>query len=69
MVKNPPELQTLVQLDQLLAFAETSATTIWLAGAGAEHWFKLHKLPPPGCELIANIDQFHTKAQQRHFFR
>ncbi|MCQ8102688.1 MerR family transcriptional regulator [Methylomonas sp. SURF-2] len=69
MVKNPPELQTLVQVDQLLHFAETSATAIWLAGAGAQHWLGLHKSPPPGCELISDIDQFHTKARQRQFLR
>lgn len=69
LVKTPPEEQTLIQLDQLLGFAETGATVLWLAGAGAEHWFKQHESPPTGCELIVNIDQFHIQAQQRLFFR
>ncbi|MCQ8127519.1 MerR family transcriptional regulator [Methylomonas rivi] len=69
MVKNPPEAQTLIQLDQLTEFAETGAAKIWLAGAGAEYWFNRTKSPPTGCEWIASIDQFHTKARQQHFFK
>lgn len=69
MVKNPPEKQTLIELDQLVGFGRIDSAKIWLAGAGAEYWFKQHQSPPAGCEWISSIDQFHSKAQQHHFFR
>ncbi|WAR43688.1 MerR family transcriptional regulator [Methylomonas rapida] len=69
MVKNPPELQTLLELDRLLDFARTSETKIWLAGAGAEQWHQSPKNKGTCCELISDIDQFHAKAQQQHLLK
>lgn len=70
MVKNPPEKQSLMQLDLLIDFAATSKTAIWLAGAGAEYWFQNQAAPAPVCcELISDIDQFDAKAQQQHLLK
>ena len=64
MVKTPPEQQTLTNLSEVINFASTGKTKIWLAGAGAECWFNKIPMPPEQCELISNIDQFHAKARQ-----
>jgi DNA-binding transcriptional MerR regulator len=69
MVKNPPERQTLQELEILLDFAQTNTTKIWLAGAGANYWFNLYPKTSKCCELITNLDEFHDKARQQHFFR
>ena len=64
IVKSPPELQTVVELDKLMKFAATSSSKVWLAGSGAHYWFKQHAPGLINCEYINDIDHFHDKAQQ-----
>jgi MerR family transcriptional regulator, light-induced transcriptional regulator len=64
MVKSPPELQTLTELERLMKFASTSSAKFWLAGSGAHFWFKQHAPGLVNCEYINDIDHFHAKAQQ-----
>jgi DNA-binding transcriptional MerR regulator len=69
MVKNPPERQTLQELQKLLDFAQTNTTKIWLAGSGANYWYNLHPATAKYCDLITDLDEFHDKARHQHFFR
>lgn len=67
MVKNPPEPQTIRELELLIDHAQTGTSKTWLAGAGAGYWLQQHPLPTKVCEFITDIDEFHAKAQQHHF--
>lgn len=64
MVRTPPEQKTLTNLSDVINYANTNKTKIWLAGAGAEHWFRQSSAQPAQCEFISTIDQFHAKARQ-----
>lgn len=64
LVKTPPDPETIEQLQIVIAAKETTASTVWIGGSGAEYW-RQHSAPPsPGCELIEDINHFHSKAQQ-----
>lgn len=67
MVKTPPESVTGQEVQQLLDFAQTSQTRIWLAGAGANYWCANQEKLVDQCELISDIDHFHAKTQQYAF--
>lgn len=67
MVNTPPEMNTLEELSHVITYAHTSKTKLWLAGAGAEHWYSHQTSPTTACELISNIDLFDAKAQQYAF--
>ncbi len=64
MVKSPPETQTLTQLEEIMAFARTSSSKIWLAGAGARIWFEQQVPGSVNCDYINDIDHFDAKARQ-----
>lgn len=64
LVKAPPEILTQIQLEELMTFAQTSDSQIWLAGPGAQHWFRQQAAAPVNCQFISDIDLFHAKAQQ-----
>jgi len=64
MVRTPPEQETLANLSEIVTYASTNKTKIWLAGAGAEHWFRQSSAQATQCEFISTIDQFHAKARQ-----
>lgn len=68
LVKSPPEILITSQIEQLIAFANSSKTHIWLAGQGAEYWFQQYTSSSAYCEYISDIDHFHAKAQQQPFF-
>ncbi|QPK64427.1 MerR family transcriptional regulator [Methylomonas sp. LL1] len=69
LVKSPPDPQTAIQLEQLIEYANTSKTPIWLAGQGAEYWFEQQTSNSAYCEYISDIDHFQAKAQQQPFFK
>jgi len=62
MVKNPPEPQTLIELEKLIEHAQTSSSKLWLGGKGANYWLKNHPQPLEGCEFVADIDEFHARS-------
>ena len=64
IVKSPPEPQTLEQLQEILKFAEADQARIWLAGAGAQIWFRQQTSLPATCSFIRDLDHFDAKAQQ-----
>ena len=67
MINSPLANSTTDHLEQLIAFADTSQSKIWLAGAGAEDWFGKHTSTLDNCTLIIDIEDFHTQIRHRHF--
>ncbi len=63
LVKTPPEPVTIEQLQIVVAAKKTTASAVWIGGSGAEYWHQ-HSAPSSGCELVTDIDHFHSKAQQ-----
>ncbi len=64
MVKSPPEMPTLIDIETILSSNDITESRIWLAGAGAESWYKKNPQFSDRCELVLDIDHFHAKAQQ-----
>lgn len=62
MVKSPPEIETLIEFEKLIGFANCGSSKIWLGGAGANYCFNQPRSDLLNCELIRDIEHFHAKA-------
>lgn len=67
MVKYPLDAATKASLDELLEGIDQDKVEIWLGGRGAEYWHMEQENTPKNCEIITDLDNFHTRAQQRRF--
>ena len=65
LVKNPPEMQTIKEIEAIAAAVNEGNSRLWIGGQGATHWHASHAKTFVNCELIADLDHFHAKAQQR----
>ncbi len=64
LVKTPPGLDTIIELQQIIDAAATSQTQIWLGGSGAHYCYSDLATDESNCILINDIDHFNAKAQQ-----
>ncbi|MGZ5056957.1 MAG: MerR family transcriptional regulator [Methylobacter sp.] len=64
VLQTPPDSLTLEQLRIIAAAEETAESSVWIGGNGAEYWRRHSELPFPNCELITDIRQFYSKAEQ-----
>lgn len=64
LVKSPPDISTIEQINQIISYIGTCKSEIWLGGAGAEHWFRTNQELSINCKLVSDIEHFHCMTQQ-----
>ena len=64
LVNTPPQAETIEQLNAVINSNDTAKASIWVGGTGACYLQERQSLPDR-CELIADIDHFNLKLEQR----
>lgn len=64
MLQTPPAPLTVEQLQIIAAAEATAESSVWIGGGGADYWRQHAELPFPNCELVSDIRQFYSKAEQ-----
>lgn len=67
LLKCPPDEETLADMSSIVTALGGEKTAIWLGGKGADFWQNQQQSLPKNCEIIADLDHFHAKAQQRRY--
>ena len=62
LVKTPPEPETEAALNNLVKAASNEKFLVWLGGRGVENWRTQYPALAEHCEMIADIDEFYSKA-------
>jgi methanogenic corrinoid protein MtbC1 len=62
LVKTPPDAETLAELAVLRAAPYAQKIKVWMGGSGAAQWMAYQETVPASFELLADLDDFHSKA-------
>ena len=67
LLKYPLEEDTIADLKSLVESVNPEKVSVWLGGKGADYWCSQQQVMPKNFQIIADLDAFNAKAQQKRF--